>query len=415
MNRLINFLLGMVTLTAAGPFPERLVNLCAQEGVEFWGTQWLDAHTLRLTVRRRFLPVLRRLAQRANCQLQVERSRGLPAFLGRFRTRYAFLVGLTLSLCAVSFLSRFVLTIQVTGNHEIPTAVILSQLRQQGIRPGVYGPAIDRKQAAQEAVLALDGLAWMGINLYGTRLEVIVREAVPVPEQIDESGFVHIASQADGIVIHVEAELGDAVVQEGDTVTRGDVLISGQVTLEPPKYSDLPNRYYQTHARGRVWARTWRTLTAAIPLQAQVKEYTGEEKQVWSVNLLGRRVEIFGNSSIPWSFYDKITSVHQAGLPDGTALPLSLSCETYRAYQTRTEELNREAAQDLLEKQLIRQLESLVGEDGTVESTQFSARVKDGLLQVTLQAQCLEEIGEEIPGYDLAPDAADSGEDASSP
>ena len=68
-----------------------------------------------------------------------------------------------------------------------------------------------------------------------------------------------------------------------------------------------------------------------------------------------------------------------------------------------------------MEKQLIRQLESLVGEDGTVESTQFSARVKDGLLQVTLQAQCLEEIGEEIPGYDLAPDAADSGEDASSP
>ena len=56
-----------------------------------------------------------------------------------------------------------------------------------------------------------------------------------------------------------------------------------------------------------------------------------------------------------------------------------------------------------------------MGEDGTVESTQFSARVKDGLLQVTLQAQCLEEIGEEIPGYDLAPDAADSGEDASSP
>mgnify|MGYP001782158458 CR=1 FL=1 len=135
MNRLINFLLGMVTLTAAGPFPERLVNLCAQEGVEFWGTQWLDAHTLRLTVRRRFLPVLRRLAQRANCQLQVERSRGLPAFLGRFRTRYAFLIGMAFALCAVGVLSRFVLTIQVTGNQQVPTAVILSELRRLGVRP----------------------------------------------------------------------------------------------------------------------------------------------------------------------------------------------------------------------------------------------------------------------------------------
>ena len=38
--------------------------------------------------------------------------------------------------------------------------------------------------------------------------------------------------------------------------------------------SDQPVRYYQTHARGRVEARTWRTLTASIPLTAQVKAYT---------------------------------------------------------------------------------------------------------------------------------------------
>ena len=73
---------------------------------------------------------------------------------------------------------------------------------------------------------------------------------------------------------HVEAEQGAAVVAEGDVVAKGDVLIAGTVTMEPPKYSDMPNRYYQTHARGRVWARTWRVLTAAIPLETRVKNYT---------------------------------------------------------------------------------------------------------------------------------------------
>ena len=104
----------------------------------------------------------------------------------------------------------------------------------------------------------------------------------------------------------------------------GEVLISGTVTMEPPKYSDLPTRYYQTHARGRVWARTWRTLTAQIPLEANTKVYTGEDRKVWSLKFLDRRIEIFGNSSISWPFYDKITTVRQLTLTGERALPISL-------------------------------------------------------------------------------------------
>ena len=47
---------------------------------------------------------------------------------------------------------------------------------------------------------------------------------------------------------------------------------------------------------------------------------------------------------------------------------------------------------------------ALIGEDGETESTQFSARVSGGRLEVTLTAQCLEEIGEERPGTEQAPE-----------
>ena len=188
MKRLINYLLGMVRLTVTGPFPERLMNLCAQSRLDFWAVEWLDEHSVRLTTRRGALNELNELAEKVGCAVQVEKSRGLPDFLARFRTRYAFLAGLALTLCAVAFLSRFILVIEVTGNEQVSTAVILSQLRRLGVRPGVYGPALDRQQIAQEALLGLDGLSWMGINLHGTRLEVIVREAVPQPERVDETG-----------------------------------------------------------------------------------------------------------------------------------------------------------------------------------------------------------------------------------
>ena len=156
MRRLMNFLRGMVILRLTGPFPERLINLCAQEGIDFWAMEWLDENTVRLTTRRHTLARLRELARKAGCEMEREASRGLPDFLGRFRTRYAFLVGLVFALCAVSVLSRFVLTVEVTGNERVPTAVILSQLRQLGVRPGVYGPSLNCKQLAQDALLGLE-------------------------------------------------------------------------------------------------------------------------------------------------------------------------------------------------------------------------------------------------------------------
>ncbi len=401
MRHLMNLIRGMVCVRLTGLFPERIINLCAQAGIDFWAMEWLDEHTIRFTTRRGSLGLLEELAAKVGCEVERESSRGLPDFLGRFRTRYAFLAGLLLALCAVSFLSRFVLTVEVSGNERVPSAVILSQLRRLGVRPGAYGPALDRKQLAQEALVELKDLSWMAINLHGTRVEVIVREAIKEPERIDETGWFDIVAQADGIITHIEPEQGDALVGDGDVVAKGDVLISGTVTLEPPLYSDRPARYYQTHARGRVWARTWRTLTATIPVETEVKDYTGAEKSVWSVNFFGRRMKIFGNTGISWPMYDKITTVRPATLPGGRELPLALHRETYREYLPRTVEVDREAAQALLEERLQKQLAALIGEDGTVETTRFSSRVTDGQLEVTLTAQCLEEIGEERPGTAL--------------
>ena len=90
----------------------------------------------------------------------------------------------------------------------MPPARILSQLRLEGVRPGVYGPGLDRKAIAQRALRELEELSWMSINLYGTRLEVVVREAVESPEIVDDEGFYDVVSEADGIITQVEPLAG---------------------------------------------------------------------------------------------------------------------------------------------------------------------------------------------------------------
>jgi len=396
LQKIINFFRGSVRLEVSGPFPERFLNLCAQEYLSFWGIQWLADGGLRVTVSRRDCKRAKALGERVQCTVETAAAQGVPAFLARFRRRYALLLGMALSLAAVCVLSQVILSVEVTGNETVSTAEIVTELRRLGLRPGAYGPGVDESAVSQELLVRVEDLSWCAVNLHGTRAEVIVREAVPKPELPDETICGDIVARAPGLVIGMEVEQGEPAAAEGVTVLEGDVLIAGNVQNPVPQYSGLEPGRRLVRAQGRVYARTWRVLTAEIPLEAEVKSYTGAEEHRWALHILGWRVNFYGNSGISFAEYDKITDVWTARLPSGQEMPLSLSRETVRAYDTAAAEVDADAARAMLEERLLAAVTEQVGK-GEVLSAEYSARVADGKLAVTITAECREEIGRFVP------------------
>lgn len=405
--RLVNALRGSVRLEVEGAFPERFLNLCAQRGILFWNVEWMEATRLRLTVTRRGSRQAAALGERTLCTVTPAGRSGMPYFLARFRKRYAFWVGMGLSMAAVCVLSSFVLTIEVKGNTTVPTAQILTELRRQGLGIGTFGPGLDERTVGNKVLLQLPQLSWLSINLYGTRAEVLVREAVEAPELVDAQEYGSVVARASGIVTRVEALTGEAVVKVGDTVLEGETLISGTVHLEGPAYSDKPEiGQIQVRASGRVYARTWRTMAAQLPLEAQVKRYTGEETNLWSVTALGRRTDFFGKGGISFDRYDKISRTWTLTLPGGEEMPLAVQRETCRAYELETLAVEPDAAEAMLKERLLEALEEAVGE-GEIVSTEFAVETEDGMLKVTLQAECREEIGTFVPDSTTQENEAD--------
>ena len=405
--RLVNALRGSVRLEVEGAFPERFLNLCAQRGILFWNVEWMETTRLRLTVTRRGSRQAAALGERTLCTVTPAGRSGMPYFLARFRKRYAFWVGMGLSMAAVCVLSSFVLTIEVKGNTTVPTAQILTELRRQGLGIGTFGPGLDERTVGNKVLLQLPQLSWLSINLYGTRAEVLVREAVEAPELVDAQEYGSVVARASGIVTRVEALTGEAVVKVGDTVLEGETLISGTVHLEGPAYSDKPEiGQIQVRASGRVYARTWRTMAAQLPLEAQVKRYTGEETNLWSVTALGRRTDFFGKGGISFDRYDKISRTWTLTLPGGEEMPLAVQRETCRAYELETLAVEPDAAEAMLKERLLEALEEAVGE-GEIVSTEFAVETENGMLTVTLQAECREEIGTFVPDSTTQENEAD--------
>lgn len=397
MQWLMNYFRGSVTVTVWGAAPEQLINLCARERVVFWGLEWVDETEFRFTVPWRAYPRLEQLARRAMCELRDPRRRGLPVLALNLGKRRGFVAGLVLCLTALCVLSRVVLTVDVEGNETVPTAVILNELSRLGLRPGAYGPALEERELANAALIELDDLAFLSVNLYGCRAQVQVKEAVKPPALPDTSIPADLVSVAGGIVTQVTATAGQPLVQEGQTVLPGDVLVTGFMDLPEIGYSETDAGQYVVRASGQVWARTWRTLCARIPLTAQVKDYTGASRSLLSLDFFGGRVNFYQNSGISYARYDKIVETKALTLPVVGALPVSITRETVREYETAPSQLDPDSAAALLERDLRSSLEEILQQtDGTCLRSHCTAGTDGDTLTVTLLAECTEQIARTV-------------------
>lgn len=396
MKKLINLLRGYVEIRADGPFPERLLNLCGQHRVPLWRLAWLGESAVAFRAPVGELARLEELAGRAGCRLQVLSRKGLGAAWRGLRRRWGFLLGLAVCLAAVGVLSRFVLVVEVTGNDTVPTALILSELHRLGVRPGAYGPGIDANAVANEALIHLPQLSFLAVNRYGPRVEVSVKEAVPEPEVLAQDVPADVVAAADGIILDVQTSAGRPLFQDGDIVAEGEVLITGTMDLYEPEGSEVDQGYLVVHAVGAVTARTWRTLEESVPLTGWEKAYTGEEVTLRSLRLLWGRVDFFQNSSISTGMYDKITRTEYLTLL-GHTLPLGLTTAVVRPYTLAETQLDQDQAEARLRQALEDRLEQLLEPgEGKVLRRDFVTRVEDGVLTVTLLAECEEQIGRTV-------------------
>lgn len=375
---------GKIDVELEGAFPERFLNLCAQNGVAFWGVVKLDETRVRVTMFPQGVKKLKREAERAGCSVKVLSKRGVPYFFHRLRGRVALWAGLIIFFLVIYITNQFVWEFEVEGNQIIADGVILETLKEIGVDLGTYSGSIEMTEIKNQMILRLDALSWVGVNVRGGKAVVTVRERVPVPEVVRKDVPCNIVADRDGLVVRIDTFAGSAQVQPGQTVQKGQTLVSGVVdTL------NLGARFI--HAQAHVQARTWRDITAITPTEATQKEYTGETQTRNAIIFAGRRVNLYSGGSVNYEHYDKITTQSALKLPGGMIFPVSLVTEVYREYTPKRAELTEESCGEMLYERL----ESAVYDSlnkGEVSAMDIVYEKREGLLGARLTAECLEDI-----------------------
>ena len=120
----------------------------------------------------------------------------------------------------------------------------------------------------------------MGIRIHGVHLIAEIVEGEPPPQMADKSVPADLVADRDAVIEEIRVYAGEALVKEGDTVRKGQVLIRG---LEGAA---------NQHARGEVTGRIWLEGKATASLREEVREYTGRIGESRTLILGGWRVPV---------------------------------------------------------------------------------------------------------------------------
>lgn len=384
MQKTLNMIRGIVRVEVECPYPERFVNVCAQNDVEFWGLVRVSETAVAVNMHIGGYRRLQRLAAGAGFLVRPVARRGVPFFLKKMRKRYALIFGMLAALILIWGASLFVWELRVVGNDAVSSAEILNVLEGVGVGVGSFGPGILSEEIANEVLMQIPQLSWIAVNVSGSRANVLVREKIPRPEIIDEKQPTMVYAVKSGIVSEMTVLNGSSMVKVGDTVLQGEVLMSGIM-------GSISSGERTVHAMGEVYARTWYRLSLQMPLNMQQKVYTGKTSRKKSIIIAGNKINFFFNSRISYDNYDKIVSESQLSLPTGNVLPFAFSTAEYAEYTVQTVRIDEAVAQELLQARLLEALAEKL-DDGVAVETEFEAVSENGVITVTLNAECLEQI-----------------------
>lgn len=385
VSRMLRWFPGWVRVDTEGGYPERLLNDLTAAGIEVWHIRRHN-EGMRFSCRAGEYRYIRPMARRACLRMRLLHKHGFPFWRHRYRYRSGLLVGLVVYAVILAALSSRIWVVEVEGNTHTPTAAILEQAEQYGVRLGARTDHLNIKGFQLHGPDALPTVAYITVNPSHCVARIQVTERDPTPQIVDLSRPSDLVAARDGRVLQIDSRSGKPLVKVGEAVTAGTVLITGCVE------TDLGEKLYRAY--GEVWAETHRRITVSVPLM--------QTESVLSDAVVCRPTFSF----LCWDFplYSKTPLQPEAArfskahalIVNGMELPLGLSCDYYIPLVAHSRILTTEQAAEQAETQL-RHQETDLFLPNSYERLTCTGRVQGDAYILTATYRCRENIAMEVP------------------
>lgn len=275
-------LFGYLRVRFDGDFKERILSLCAQNGITLWATR-LKNEKIESNISVREFKRLRIIARGKGIKAHIVKKRGLPFITNRYKRRYGILAGVIAFFLIIGLMSDYIWIIDVNGNNKISDKYILSVCDSIGIKSGIRKDSIYPKIEREKLMLKLEGIAWASLNIEGSRLTVNVTETKEKDKETEK--FSNLKANADGVIKKIDIVSGTSVVNIGQAVMKGDLLVSGIIeTVDGTRF---------VKSKGEIIALSQNEIVLKEDYKQKPLILTGEIKSKFVLEIFGLKIPFY--------------------------------------------------------------------------------------------------------------------------
>ena len=391
---LLKYILGYVRISVEGYYIERFINICTTSKILIWNLKRVKGVKLFLNVGIKDFYEIIKIAKKLKCKVKIIRKRGMPFLINRYKKRKIFFLSLIIITILIGISTNYIWNINIEIEDNIEIENIEQDIKDAGLEVGMNKNKIDTQEIINKIRLNRNDISWIGIELKGTNAIIKIVKAKEAPEIIDEKDYSNIVSNKSGIITKIIAQNGTALVNVGDEVKEGQILIKG---IMEGKYTGV--RY--VHSLGEVEAIIKYSKTKKIPLKTTEKVNTGKKETKYKIKINNFQINFYKTLS-KFKFYDTIETEKKFKIFSNLYLPISVIKITNQEFEEIEKQYTVEEATEIGTRELEQEIEQEIGTGKNIIGKNAEVVKTEEYVEVSVTYEVIENIGmqEKIEEFD---------------
>jgi len=379
-----------IAFTAEGLNIERFLRMAGEQGICLTGIRRSGPRRISAFVQETQMPALQELALRGGWRMTTGSRKGMGRAAEWLRSRWFLAAAILIAGIALLAASRVVWRVEVrdAGSYD---ADIRAALTEMGVTAPLLRSRVNLGELRDSLEWRYPRIAWFECGWRGTALVIRPVQGVLPRTDTDYDGSCDVIAARDGIVHTIVTKAGTPLVQPGDLVRAGEVLIRGEERTSEGNVKPVA-------ARGSVIARVWEGASVRMPTAETVTTYTGATETVWTVRTPWFDLWPMGESD--FAQYDASVSEMPFG---GIFIPMVLHIETRMEAECTVRMRDQAALEAEANAAAVRKLHEKLGpEESPIDIWGNCSMIDDGNVLSVAICELHREIGRQAPSSGMA-------------
>lgn len=372
---MISFIRGYYTVIVEGLDTESFLNYLIRNKIYVYNVNRIDKNKIQFNIDRDNLKKLKKIHRSNKFNIKVKKQTGIPFIAKRIYTYRGMVICAVISLIILMSTSQFVTDVYITAPEGIDKVALKKELYIQGVKPGVYKKSIDRKVVRDNIMVKFNEIAYVSINVKGTNIFVNITKKEDTQNSEENSNYCNIIATKDGIIEKVVPRSGEAVVEEGDIVKKGDVLVNGANTTALPE----------------VWATTFYEAKKSSNYIDIKTQRTNNKKNVYTISFYDKKYKILRN--IKYKDYEIENKTHELKVGDYT-FPLKIIVSTFYEVEKVENKMSVKKIKEELSAAVLKELDYTIPVSARIVDSKDKYNVNKSMVEYIVTVTTSENIAQ---------------------